>query len=218
LNKVKFSNADCRFGYRESRFKAGDLNTYIITEVKFRLKINGEPEIKYPELINHLLNSQSAIPDSNKKITLSTVTDPIEKLNIVRNAVFDIRRNKSMVLDENDPDSISCGSFFINPVISEEEFKKLQNRWLDKEESIGETIPHFRTENGIKVSAAWLIENAGFKKGYRKNGAGISSKHTLAIINCGGTTKDVIELANKIKDKVFIKFGIQLNIEPMIVT
>lgn len=189
-----FSNKDCRFGYRESRYKNIDKDKYIITEISFELIKNGIPEIKYPELQNY-------IEEKYDKKTF-TVKDVYE-------SVLELRKKKSMVLDEKDPNTISCGSFFVNPIITIERLEnlKIQNS----------SIPFYQTENGIKVSAAWLIENAGFPKGYIKNGAGISENHSLALINRGGTTTDLLKLANEIKDKVFEKFKIKLESEPEII-
>ncbi len=216
LNKVKFSNADCHFGYRESKFKSEDSNKYIITEVKFVLKRIGEPLIQYPDLIKSLNDNNYVLSNDDVKYYFKDIKDSKEKLKIIRDAIIEIRKRKGMVTDKNDPDSISCGSFFTNPILSGEEFKAFKNNLVKKEINDIE-IPHFKTLKGIKVPAAWLIENAGFKKGYRKNGAGISSKHTLALINCGGKTKNVIELANEICGKVFELFGIKLETEPQII-
>ncbi len=216
MNKVKFSNADCRFGYRDSRFKLEDSNKYIITEVKFALKRNGEPLIHYPDLIKSLNDNNYLLSNDEGKNYLKDITDSKEKLKIVRDAIIEIRKRKGMVTDENDPDSVSCGSFFTNPILNNDEFKTFKENCVKKKINDIE-IPQYKTEKGIKVPAAWLIENAGFKKGYQKNGVGISSKHTLAIINCGGKTKDVIALANEICEKVFELFGIKLETEPQII-
>ncbi|HEY5536792.1 MAG TPA: UDP-N-acetylmuramate dehydrogenase [Ignavibacteria bacterium] len=218
LNKVVFSNSDCRFGYRQSRFKSEDAGKYIITEVKFLLKRNGEPEIKYPELKEHIDNLKLKNPDTKDLASKEDKRRKFSELKLVRNAVIELRKNKSMVVDENDPDSISCGSFFINPVLNMEEYLEFESRIKNSElrKTINE-IPHFLTERGVKIPAAWLIENAGFQKGYRRKGAGISSKHTLAIINSGGNTKDVLDLAKEIESGVNTLFGITLIREPIVV-
>ncbi|MDQ6801451.1 MAG: UDP-N-acetylmuramate dehydrogenase [Acidobacteriota bacterium] len=121
----------------------------------------------------------------------------------VRDAVIAIRRRKGMVIDPADPDTRSDGSFFMNPIVSREKLATL-----------GE-LPHFPAGENIKLSAAWLIENAGFQKGFIHGNTGISSKHTLAIINRGGgTAKEVLELVRMIQDGVREKFGVELQPEP----
>ena len=121
----------------------------------------------------------------------------------VRDAVIAIRRRKGMVIDPTDPDTRSDGSFFMNPIVS-----------ADKLVQLGE-MPHFPAGGKIKLSAAWLIENAGFRKGFVRGNVGISSKHTLAIINRGGgTAREVRELARMIQDRVREKFGVELQPEP----
>ena len=192
-----FSNEDCLFGYRTSRFKTIDKDKFIVTEVMFKLKKDGKPEIKYPELDKYLKSK----------------TEKDSSLGDVRNAVMELRKKKAMVLDEDEPDSVSCGSFFVNPVLSKEEFDNL----CAKLNINSDNIPNYLTESGMKLSAAWLIENAGFVKGYTKNGVGISNKHSLALVNRGGTTKDLLKLAEEIQSKVFDKFGIVMVKEPVVV-
>jgi UDP-N-acetylmuramate dehydrogenase len=121
----------------------------------------------------------------------------------VRDAVIAIRRRKGMVIDPADPDTRSDGSFFMNPIVSKEKLA-----------SLGE-LPHFPAGDRIKLSAAWLIENAGFHKAFVHGNVGISSKHTLAIINRGGgTAREVVELVRMIQDGVREKFGVELQPEP----
>jgi UDP-N-acetylmuramate dehydrogenase len=194
---VMFSNEDCLFGYRSSRFKTIDKDKYIVTEVLFKLRKDGKPEIKYPELVKYL----------------KTKNDNGFSLEDVRLAVLELRKRKSMIVDEADPDSVSCGSFFVNPVVSEKIYDEMcQKAGIEKD-----VIPYYKTEEGFKLSAAWLIENAGFNKGYTKNGAGISNKHSLALVNRGGTAGDLLKLAEEIQEKVFDKFGIVLVKEPVVV-
>ena len=120
-----------------------------------------------------------------------------------RDAVIAIRRRKGMVIDPADPDTCSDGSFFMNPIVSKEKLA-----------SLGE-LPHFPAGENIKLSAAWLIEHAGFEKGFVHGNVGISSKHTLAIINRGGgTAREVVELVRMIQDGVREKFGVELQPEP----
>jgi UDP-N-acetylmuramate dehydrogenase len=200
LKDIVFTNEECCFAYRESRFKKEDKDKYIITSVTFRLEQNGEPVIKYNELQNYL--------DSNP--SFSSLPSGRERLTAVRDAVIGIRKRKSMVIDPADPDSVSCGSFFMNPVISIDRFGALQSKWT------GLQIPNFSSADGVKIPAAWLIENSGFKKGYTKNGVGISSSHTLALVNRGGSAKALLELAEEITSAVEEKFGITLRKEPVV--
>jgi len=194
---VMFANEDCLFGYRSSRFKTIDNEKYIVTEVLFKLRKDGKPEIKYPELEKQIKKK------FDNELTLSDV----------RNAVLELRKKKSMVVDDADPDSVSCGSFFVNPVVTEKFYEEVcLKAGIEKD-----VIPHFKTESGFKLSAAWLIENSGFEKGYSKNGVGISSKHSLALVNRGGTTEELLKLAEEIQSKVFDKFRVVLVKEPVIV-
>jgi len=121
----------------------------------------------------------------------------------VRDAVIAIRRRKGMVIDPADPDTRSDGSFFMNPIVTAEKFAQLDE------------MPHFPAGEQVKLSAAWLIEHAGFQKGFVHRNVGISSKHTLAIINRGGgTAREVVELARMIQDRVRETFGVELQPEP----
>ena len=120
----------------------------------------------------------------------------------VRDAVITIRRSKGMVIDPADPDTRSDGSFFMNPIVS----------------ALPAEMPHFPAGDKIKLSAAWLIEHAGFHKGFVHGNVGISTKHTLAIINRGGgTAREVLELARMIQSAVQQKFGVELRPEPIFI-
>jgi len=121
----------------------------------------------------------------------------------VRDAVITIRRRKGMVIDPADPDTRSDGSFFMNPIVPKE---------------VAHDMPGFPVGDQIKLSAAWLIENAGFHKGFVHGNVGLSSKHTLAIINRGGgTAREVLELVRMIQAAVRAKFGVELHPEPTFV-
>ncbi len=130
----------------------------------------------------------------------------------MRRAVLEIRRRKAMVIDAEEIDSRSVGSFFVNPVVSPEEFEEIEKR-------AGGRIPSFPAANGqVKLSAAWLIEQSGINRGYVRGGVGTSSKHALAIINRGGgTAREVVELASEIKSRVLDRFGVHLMPEPIFV-
>lgn len=204
LKEIVFNNEDCDFGYRQSRFKNEDKDRYIITEVLFGFTKDAEPEIKYPELQNYIKANYSIRPE-----------DPVNmKLIMIRKAVLELRKKKSMLTDINDPNSRSCGSFFMNPVISREELDNFYNLLCDVNK---EQIPVYKTGDKFKIPAAWLVEKAGFRKGYIKGGAGISENHSLALININGTAAELLEFASEIKNKVYELSGISLNIEPVIV-
>ncbi len=205
LNEIEFTNAECAFEYRQSRFKKQDSDKYIITAVTFRLQKNGRPTINYPEVKKAI---EAAIP-------LSTLADGTESLEAVRNVVLSLRRKKSMVIDPTDPNSRSAGSFFMNPIVSGEQFESINDRW--NLEGDGSSMPAYEAEGKMKISAAWLIEKSGFFKGFTKNGAGISGNHTLALVNRGGTAGALLALAKEIQKSVERKFSIRLEVEPVIV-
>jgi len=190
---------DCAFGYRSSVFKGRHRDRYIVTGVTFRLKRDGTASIRYPELQQSIDERGIAIHD----------------LGAIRQAVIAIRRRKGMVLDPNDPDTRSDGSFFMNPVLPAEQAES----FLQKAKAIGDRVPAFPNSDGtVKLSAAWLIEHAGFHKGFVRGNVGLSSKHTLAIINRGGgTAREVLELVRMIQDGVRAKFGVEIHPEPNLV-
>jgi UDP-N-acetylmuramate dehydrogenase len=135
----------------------------------------------------------------------------------VRDAVLGLRRGKGMVLDPADPDTASAGSFFINPVLDQDRFAELERV---AEALSGVRVPRFEGEKGrVVVPAAWLVEQAGFGKGYRgPGGARISTKHTLALTNHGGATAtDLIGLARQVVAGVRDTFGVELTNEPVLV-
>ncbi len=202
---VEFSNTECQFEYRQSRFKSTDLNRYIILNVTFRLRKNGKPEIRYAELRNHVVS----------QIDPKALEGGRHSLNAVRNAVLALRKGKSMVLDPLDPNTKSVGSFFTNPVLATQQFDELKNLWLRSAHT--NSIPTFSAKGGTKVPAAWLVENAGYYKGFRKGGSGISSNHALALVNFGGTTAELLALANEIQEAVRARFGILLEREPVVI-
>ena len=138
-------------------------------------------------------------------------SEPIA-LGEVRAAVRRIRARKAMLLIEGDPDCRSAGSFFKNPILTESQFRDLQSR-------AQLYIPCYPADPcKLKTSAAWLIEHAGFTKGYSLGSAGISTKHTLAIVNKGGATaEDILRLAREIHDRVYGEFGVGLVPEPVFV-
>jgi len=201
LERRTFSAQDCAFGYRDSRFKRQDRGRYVVLEVTLRLARDQRPRIRYPEL-------QRAVAELGG---LEAV-EPGDAVRLVRAAVFALRRRKSMVLDPADPNTRSVGSFFTNPVLSAAAFADLGRRWKD--------IPSFPADGGVKVPAAWLVEQAGFPKGYRRGGggAGISTHHALALVNLGGSSADLLALAEEVRAGVEQRFGIRLAYEPEVVS
>lgn len=194
LRNGKGGKNECGFAYRQSIFNTTEKNRYVILAVSFYFFHQGTPHIAYRDLQNYF-------------------GDRTPTLQETRDAVLQIRRAKSMVIDENDPNSRSAGSFFKNPVVSNEKFLELVQK--AKTEGI-ETVPSFAfDENSVKVPAAWLIEKSGFFKGYKLGNAGISSNHALALINLGGAkAQDIIRLKEEIEAKVKNAFGIEIRPEP----
>jgi UDP-N-acetylmuramate dehydrogenase len=200
-----FTNAECRFAYRASRFNTDDANRFVITAVTFRLKEFGEPAIRYPELERLLAAT----------IAAATIRAGRVRLQTARDAVLTLRKNKSMVIDAADPNSRSVGSFFKNPLLTKIEFDAFEKEC--RASGISGSIPTFVAGEKVKVPAAWLVENAGFQKGFRQNGVGVSTNHSLALINIDGTTRELLALASKIRSTVFEKFGVRLEREPVVV-
>jgi UDP-N-acetylmuramate dehydrogenase len=197
------SGADCGFAYRSSIFNTTQKSRYIVLAVTYSLNSDGAPAIRYADLKKYF--------DANP----GTPT-----LRAVRDAVIEIRAQKSMVIAANDPNSRSAGSFFKNPIVSEEKFREIQNKAEMSGSTVtGVPIPHFAASNGeIKIPAAWLIEKSGFQKGYVLGNAGLSTNHTLAIINRGDArAREVVELKNKIQESVEGKFGVMLKPEPVFI-
>ena len=205
LEQVQLEGADCAFRYRYSRFKDQDRDRYVITQVTYRLRPQGRPEIRYPELARQV----------QSQVDLNALPPGRPALEAIRTVVLALRRRKSMLFDPDDPDARSVGSFFLNPILTPEQLERLQARWT----SVGgqSPIPTFEAQEGIKVPAAWLVEQAGFHKGHCHDGAGISSKHALALVNRDGTTRQILALATAIRQAVHDKFGIHLEIEPVLV-
>lgn len=195
----------CGFGYRTSRFKEEEeRDRRVVLSLELELRRDMPPRIRYPELAASLERSAD----------LDAMT-PAAAVRTVRDHVLALRRGKSMVLDPDDPDARSAGSFFLNPVLEPEAFEALVRRHAA--EGGSEPVPSFPAADGIKVPAAWLVERAGFRKGRRHGGVGISSAHALALVNRDGTTAELLELAGQIREAVRRRFGIELAVEPTIV-
>ena len=206
LLQVEFTREECDFAYRQSRFKGRDRDHFIITQVQFRLPRQVIPELRYAELQRNL---------DEAGVDLNRLEPGRPASSAIRDLVLGLRRRKSMVLDPTDPNSRSVGSFFLNPVLSPAEVEQLRDRWR---QAGGEgEVPSYPERDRAKVPAAWLVERAGFHKGFRRGGAGISVNHALAIISCGGGAGDVISLGRKIEETVERKFGVRLEREPVVV-
>jgi UDP-N-acetylmuramate dehydrogenase len=184
-----FANADCGFGYRTSRFKA-DPGRHVVLDVTFQLR---QGDLAAPVQYAELARALGVEP--GRRAPLADVRD----------AVLGLRRGKGMVLDPADHDTWSAGSFFTNPVVDPA--------------VVPEGAPAWPQPDGrVKVSAAWLIERAGFHKGYRSGSVGLSTRHTLAITNRGGaTTEELLALAREVRDGVEATHGIRLVNEPVLV-
>ncbi len=207
LELVEFTSADCEFGYRKSRFKTRDKDCFVIVEVAYRLRNSGMPTIRYEELREHI--RVNGIEQGTRNTERGSVG-----LQEVRDAVLALRRRKSMVVDPDDPNSRSVGSFFVNPILSENEHKN----FIEKLSLNGiKSAPSYKDAAGTKLSAAWLIENSGFHKGYGRNGVGISPNHALALVNYSGTAEAILSLASDIEGAVREKFGVQLEREAVVV-
>ena len=183
-----FTNAQCEFTYRNSYFKAHP-GRYVVLDVQFQIRIGEMSDpITYVELA--------------KKLGI----DPGDKATVkeTRAAVLELRASKGMLLSPDDHDSLSAGSFFTNPIVTQQQADSLPN-----------AAPKWPLNDGrVKISAAWLIENSGTHKGDEVGGARISTKHVLALSNSGNATAaDIAELAKRARNQVKEVFGITLEAE-----
>jgi UDP-N-acetylmuramate dehydrogenase len=194
----EFCPEACDFSYRSSIFNTTERGRFIILRVTFALTPGGAPRLAYADLKRHFDGWQ---------------TQP--NLAETREAVRYIRGRKGMLITAGDPDSQSAGSFFKNPVLSDEQHEALKQRAIAK----GLTIPTYPAlEKSHKVSAAWLVERSGFARGYGFGHVGISSKHALAIVNRGGATAaEVLALKEQIQHRVEEIWGVILEPEPVFV-
>ncbi len=187
----QWSPQRCGFGFRTSVFKHTD--RYVILDVTFTLRRSpdGVP-VRYLELARRLGVEQGEVAPSNQ----------------VREVVLELRRSKGMLLDPDDHDTWSVGSFFVNPFV--------------EPSAVPDGCPNWLVDDGIKLSAAWLIEQAGFSKGFGllrgRGSVSVSTKHTLALTNRGaGTTAELLDLAAEIRDGVQARFGVRLRPEARLV-
>ncbi|MCW2713496.1 MAG: murB [Frankiales bacterium] len=199
---VELPAADCGFGYRHSAFKV-DPGRWVVLAVTFELGVGGlSAPVGYAELARALdvpLGASAPLAD-------------------VRDAVLSLRRGKGMVLDAADRDTRSAGSFFTNPLLSPDQAVALQARVAERCGADVEAPGWVGDDGRLKVSAAWLIERSGFGKGHFDGPVGISSKHTLALVNRGGGTTDaLLGVAREVRDGVRAAFGVDLVAEPVLV-
>jgi UDP-N-acetylmuramate dehydrogenase len=186
----------CGFGYRDSMFKRNP-GRYVVSSVRFRLRPDGPGTVRYAELERRVSTDAS--------------------LAEIRNAVLDLRRSKSMVIDPEDPNRRSVGSFFLNPVVSPEEADRVIARAMSAGLAPGpSSVPRFPTPSGdVKLAAGWLVENSGIAKGTRRGAIGVSSNHALALVHHGGgTTAELLRFADEVRERVEARFGVRLEREP----
>lgn len=191
-----YSNAECEFAYRDSRFKQAGLGSYLIVSVEFRLRPGAEPTVRYRDLQERCRDRQ------------------VKTLPELRKLVLEVRRGKSMVYDPADENHRSAGSFFTNPIVEAAVAERL----------VAETgMPRYPagSEGLAKLSAAWLIEQSGLPKGFKLHPqarVGLSTNHVLALTNRGGASAaELVELARFVAEKVRSKFGVELVPEPVLI-
>jgi UDP-N-acetylmuramate dehydrogenase len=188
---VDIPNSECDFKYRSSIFNTTSAGRYIVMRVTYQLTSGGAPALEYADLQRRFKGRSATLAET-------------------RDAVRAIRASKGMLVDPADPDSRSAGSFFKNPVIPLDLYQKLAEQYQ---------MPHWWGGLSlVKLSAAWLVENAGFPRGFRRGPAGVSAKHALALINAGGATAaDIAGLQAEIVSRVRARFGVSLQREPLLV-
>jgi UDP-N-acetylmuramate dehydrogenase len=185
------AGADCGFGYRHSRFKGADAGRFVVLSVRLQLRPDGPATVRYRDLQNRL--------------------GPAPSLDETRTTVLAVRRSKSMVLDPADPNTRSAGSFFVNPIVDEARFAAVCATYDGD-------VPHWTVDGGIKLAAAWLIERSGMPKGFGEGPVGLSTRHTLAVVNRGGASAaEVRAFASQVQRRVAARFGVELVPEPRFV-
>jgi len=192
---VEMAGPECGFAYRQSLFNSTSRGRYIVTRVDYSLTPGGAPTLSYTDLRRHFQGAQQT-----------------PSLLQIAAAVREIRRQKGMFLVDGDPDCASAGSFFKNPVVDWASLSAIEAAL-----PAGTRVPQYPAGEGkVKLAAAWLVEQAGFAKGYGNGRAGISSRHTLALVNRGGAkAADVLALSGEIAARVAAKFGVRLEPEPV---
>ena len=199
---VHIPASSCDLSYRHSRFKTDWKDRYAIYAVEMTLSKRTPDAPKYPELISKLSESSAGLSE-------------------IRHAVLALRRKKSMVYDPSDPNHRSCGSFFLNPILPASEIEVLKERASQagvpiEKAPIYPAPPSKAGHPRVKISAAWLMENAGFQRGYTLGKAALSSRHCLALINPGkARSSDIQSLVKQIQERVEAVYGIILEPEPV---
>lgn len=197
MQAKELSNAECGFSYRTSIFNSVAPGRFIVLGVTYSLELGGAARITYADLKKYFGDS-TALPT----------------LQQTRDAVRTIRQSKAMLIVPDDEDCRSAGSFFKNPIVDITKYEAVAAMAAGKSQSAPPKYP--AGDGKVKLSAAWLVENAGFAKGYAKGNAGISRKHALAIVNRGGATAaEIIALKDEVQHGVADAFGIQLHPEPV---
>jgi UDP-N-acetylmuramate dehydrogenase len=194
---VDLAASACGFSYRRSLFNTTQRDRYVVSRVEYALNEHGPANFAYADLARHFVARNVLSP---------TLLE-------VRDAVRSIRAQKGMLLMPDDPDCRSAGSFFKNPIVPVAALDSLaQELGVERQR-----IPAYPAQDSeVKLSAAWLIERAGFPKGYVLGKAGISSRHTLALINRGGASAaEIIALRDRIAETVASRFAIRLEPEPV---
>jgi UDP-N-acetylmuramate dehydrogenase len=189
---VSLAPEACAFGYRQSRFKGADAGRFVICEVALRAP-KGAPTTTYAD-VAAAIERAGGVPTVGR----------------VRETVLAIRRRKGMVTDVADPDTASVGSFFMNPVVAESTAERVAS-------IAGARVPAYPQADGrVKLPAAWLIERAGIAKGDHEGAVGVSTKHTLALVNRGGATAAaLVRFASTVARRVEDRFGVRLRPEPV---
>jgi UDP-N-acetylmuramate dehydrogenase len=192
--RVELGPATCRFGYRDSLFKSREPGRYVVLAVTFALTPAGAATVRYPELEQALDDRAGSTPTLTR----------------VRDAVLALRRKKSMLWDPTDENGRSCGSFFVNPLVDGDTLLEVERRVPD------DSMPrHPQPDGRTKLSAAWLIEQAGFRRGSRDGAVGLSQHHALALVcHAGATAAGVVRFARRIRDAVLERSGVLLRPEP----
>ncbi len=193
-----FSSASCEFSYRNSAFKSRWRDRFIVLEVELRMRRGGSGALKYDQVRQLFEGDDTPAPLA------------------VRDAVLGIRRSKSMVYDTKDPNHRSAGSFFTNPIVAQDVAAAIRAKVRVE---LDEELPQYGAGDGrTKLSAAWLIEHSGYRRGYARGNVGLSSKHALAVINRGGATaSDIALLCADIQQAVIDRWGVGLEPEPVFV-
>lgn len=194
---AELSQAECGFSYRQSIFNTVARDRYVVLSVTFALPCDARPSVKYADLQKYFAG-RAGTPT----------------LREVREAVRQIRASKAMLLVPGDPDCRSAGSFFKNPIVSEEQYQAIAARTATP----APRYPVAGQPGRVKMAAAWLIEQSGFSKGYGHGPVGLSTRHTLALVNRGGASaRDVLALMREIQKGVRERFGIELSAEPLLI-